>query len=111
MTSFAPTRTLLIEREIPHSPEKIWRALTEGPLIEEWLMKNDFQPVVGHRFLLSAINGSKNGSKFGRGEPFMWRRIPMYLKPLMLSANDAPEAGFEFALEHRFKKMQRTGCV
>jgi uncharacterized protein YndB with AHSA1/START domain len=33
-----------------HPPEKIWRALTEGALIEEWLMKNDFQPVVGHRF-------------------------------------------------------------
>jgi uncharacterized protein YndB with AHSA1/START domain len=44
------TRTLVIEREMPHSPEKIWRALTEGSLIEEWLMANDFQPVVGHRF-------------------------------------------------------------
>jgi uncharacterized protein YndB with AHSA1/START domain len=44
------TRALVVEREMPHSPEKIWRALTEGPLIEEWLMKNDFQPRVGHRF-------------------------------------------------------------
>jgi uncharacterized protein YndB with AHSA1/START domain len=35
---------------MPHPPEKIWRALTQGPLIEEWLMKNDFQPVVGHKF-------------------------------------------------------------
>jgi len=26
------------------------RALTQGPLIEAWLMKNDFQPVVGLRF-------------------------------------------------------------
>jgi uncharacterized protein YndB with AHSA1/START domain len=26
------------------------RALTQGPLIEAWLMKNDFQPVIGHRF-------------------------------------------------------------
>jgi uncharacterized protein YndB with AHSA1/START domain len=50
MTSSAPTRSLVIEREMSHSPEKIWRALTEGSLIEEWLMKNDFQPVVGHRF-------------------------------------------------------------
>ncbi|MFZ0922275.1 MAG: SRPBCC domain-containing protein [Candidatus Acidiferrales bacterium] len=50
MTNTAPTRTVVIEREMPHPPEKIWRALTEGPLIEEWLMKNDFQPVVGHRF-------------------------------------------------------------
>jgi uncharacterized protein YndB with AHSA1/START domain len=50
MTDTAPTRTLVIEREMPHPPEKIWRALTEGQLIEEWLMTNDLQPVVGHRF-------------------------------------------------------------
>src|SRR5580658_4590169 len=50
MTDPAPTRTLVIEREMPHPPEKIWRALTEGQLIEEWLLKNDFRPIVGHRF-------------------------------------------------------------
>jgi uncharacterized protein YndB with AHSA1/START domain len=50
VTNTAPTRTLVIEREMAHPPEKIWRALTQGPLIEEWLLKNDFQPVVGHRF-------------------------------------------------------------
>jgi uncharacterized protein YndB with AHSA1/START domain len=44
------TRSLVIERELPHPPEKIWRALTQGALIEAWLMQNDFQPVVGHRF-------------------------------------------------------------
>jgi uncharacterized protein YndB with AHSA1/START domain len=46
----AATRSIVVEREMPHPAEKIWRALTQGPLIEEWLMKNDFQPVVGHRF-------------------------------------------------------------
>jgi uncharacterized protein YndB with AHSA1/START domain len=46
----AATRALVIEREMPHPLEKVWRALTQGPLIEAWLMKNDFQPVVGHRF-------------------------------------------------------------
>lgn len=44
------TRSLVIEKEMPHPPEKVWRALTEGPLIKEWLMDNDFQPVVGHSF-------------------------------------------------------------
>lgn len=44
------TRSLVIEKEFPHPPEKIWRALTEGPLIKQWLMDNDFQPVVGHKF-------------------------------------------------------------
>jgi uncharacterized protein YndB with AHSA1/START domain len=44
------THTVVIEREMPYPPEKIWRALTEGPLIKEWLMDNDFAPVVGHDF-------------------------------------------------------------
>jgi uncharacterized protein YndB with AHSA1/START domain len=44
------TRTLVIERVFPHPPEKLWRALTENPLIAQWLMKNDFEPVVGRKF-------------------------------------------------------------
>jgi uncharacterized protein YndB with AHSA1/START domain len=54
MTEAAPTRTLVIEREMPHPPEKVWRALTEGALLTEWLMTNDFEPVVGHRFTFRA---------------------------------------------------------
>lgn len=46
------TRTVVIERELAHPPEKLWRALTQPHLIEEWLMKNDFAPTVGHRFNL-----------------------------------------------------------
>lgn len=46
------TRSAIVEREFPHPPEKLWRALTQPHLIEEWLMKNDFKPVVGHSFNL-----------------------------------------------------------
>jgi uncharacterized protein YndB with AHSA1/START domain len=49
MTAVA-TRSVVIEKELPHPREKIWRALTQGPLMKEWLMENDFQPVVGHKF-------------------------------------------------------------
>lgn len=53
MTSIATeTRSVIVEREIAYPPEKIWRALTQPHLIEEWLMKNDFVPVTGHRFNL-----------------------------------------------------------
>jgi uncharacterized protein YndB with AHSA1/START domain len=31
-------------------PEKVWEALTDPELLARWLMKNDFRPVVGHRF-------------------------------------------------------------
>ena len=46
------TRSVIVEREMPHAPEKLWRALTQPHLIAEWLMKNDFVPTVGHRFNL-----------------------------------------------------------
>jgi uncharacterized protein YndB with AHSA1/START domain len=52
------TLSVVLEREIPHPPEKIWRALTQPHLIEAWLMKNDFSPVVDHRFSLNADWGS-----------------------------------------------------
>jgi uncharacterized protein YndB with AHSA1/START domain len=52
------TRSVIVERDIPFPAEKIWRALTQPHLIEEWLMKNDFKPVVDHRFSLSADWGS-----------------------------------------------------
>jgi uncharacterized protein YndB with AHSA1/START domain len=44
------TRSVVIERVMPHPPEKVWRALTQMPLLEEWLLPNEFQPVTGHRF-------------------------------------------------------------
>lgn len=43
-------RSLVIEKELAHPVGKIWRALTQGALIKEWLMDNDFQPEVGHKF-------------------------------------------------------------
>lgn len=42
--------TLVLERVFPHPPEKLWRALTESPLVAEWLLNNDFEPSIGHRF-------------------------------------------------------------
>jgi len=52
ISTAAETRSVVVEREFPHPPEKLWRALTQPHLIEEWLMKNDFKPNVGHRFNL-----------------------------------------------------------
>ena len=52
------TLTATVEREIPFPPEKIWRALTQPHLIQEWLMKSDFVPAVDHRFSFRADWGS-----------------------------------------------------
>jgi uncharacterized protein YndB with AHSA1/START domain len=48
------TLSVVIERELPHPPEKIWRALTQPHLVKEWLMDNDIAPALDHRFSLRA---------------------------------------------------------
>jgi uncharacterized protein YndB with AHSA1/START domain len=53
-TTDTATRSVVIKRELPHAPAKVWRALTEGALLTEWLMTNDFRPEVGHRFTFRA---------------------------------------------------------
>jgi uncharacterized protein YndB with AHSA1/START domain len=34
----------------PHPPAAVWDYLTKPELMEQWLMKNDFQPIVGLDF-------------------------------------------------------------
>lgn len=45
---------LLFEVRYPHTPERVWRALTDPKALAAWLMPNDFAPVVGHRFTFRA---------------------------------------------------------
>lgn len=47
------------------SPPEVWEYLTKPELIEQWLMKNDFIPIVGHKFRFTFI--AKPGSKY-KGE-------------------------------------------
>jgi uncharacterized protein YndB with AHSA1/START domain len=50
-------RSVGFVRVFAYPAERIWRALTQPHLIEEWLMKNDFKPTVGHRFNLRGEGG------------------------------------------------------
>ena len=52
------TLAVTVEREVPYPPEKIWRALTQPHLLEEWLMKNDFVLSVDHHFSFRADWGA-----------------------------------------------------
>lgn len=48
------TKSVVVERELPVPPEKLWRALTQPHLIADWLMQNDFVLTAGHRFRFTA---------------------------------------------------------
>lgn len=52
------TRSVVLERELPAPPEKIWRALTQPHLLKEWLMKTNFEAVVDHPFTFTGDWGS-----------------------------------------------------
>ena len=43
-------RAVILEQEYPYPPDRVWRALTDSKALAEWLMPNDFQPKVGHKF-------------------------------------------------------------
>lgn len=49
-----------MQKEIKHSwffshpLETIWEYLTNSDLLSQWLMKNDFKPVVGQKFMFTA---------------------------------------------------------
>jgi uncharacterized protein YndB with AHSA1/START domain len=59
MSVATDTRSIVVERLMPHPPEKVWRALTSAPLMSEWLMQTDFEPVLGRRFTFRSepVNG------------------------------------------------------
>ena len=86
------TRSIVVERSLNHSPEKVWRALTDGAIIGEWLMRTDFQPVVGHRFTFRA-DPAPNWSGVTEGEVlevipykrlmYSWRTVGAATDPLL----------------------------
>lgn len=61
MTTNDDLTRIEVDQYFPHAPSKIWRALTTPELMAQWLMPNDFQPVVGHQFTFRARPVSKTG--------------------------------------------------
>lgn len=47
-------KSILVERTMPWTPEKIWLALITADVLGRWLMRSDFQPVIGHHFQFHA---------------------------------------------------------
>jgi uncharacterized protein YndB with AHSA1/START domain len=83
------TRTAIVERTFAHPPEKLWRALTQPQLLEDWLMKNDFAPVVGHQFRLRGDWGGVLDCEVLAVEPYT------RLSYTWNFANDDPAYGLE----------------
>ncbi len=111
MTIATPqTRSVVVEREIAHPPEKLWRALTQPHLIAEWLMRNDFEPVVGRRFTLSGDWGGVECDVLavepGKALTYTWNHVhddPLYDLRSVVSFTLTPTASGTLL------RMEQTG--
>lgn len=52
------------------SPQEVWEYLTKPELIEQWLMKSDFQPIPGHKFCFTSPNGMEHYCEVLEIKPF-----------------------------------------
>src|ERR1700761_1662691 len=52
------------------SPREVWEFLTQPDLLEQWLGKTDFQPVVGHKFQFASPYGNHSSCEVLEVEPF-----------------------------------------
>jgi uncharacterized protein YndB with AHSA1/START domain len=59
-TAQSQTETISFEFDLRHSPEKVWRALTDPALLAEWLLPNfdlELEPGAAFRFKTQAYPG------------------------------------------------------
>ena len=49
------SHTIAIDQFLPYPPARVWRALTDSALLARWLMLNDFELKVGHRFTFKGM--------------------------------------------------------
>ena len=53
-----------------HPPEDVWEYLTRSELLEQWLGKMDFKPIVGHKFEVPTKTGTTTKCEVTEVVPF-----------------------------------------
>ena len=61
------------------SPQEVWEYLTKPELLAQWLMKSDFQPILGHKFCFTSPKGMEHYCEVLEIKPFIrlsysWQR-------------------------------------
>jgi uncharacterized protein YndB with AHSA1/START domain len=52
------------------SPQEVWEYLTKPELLEQWLGKTDFQPIMGHKFRFISPYGNDSYCEILEVRPF-----------------------------------------
>jgi uncharacterized protein YndB with AHSA1/START domain len=122
-------RNLNIEVFYPYPPQRVWQVITNRRALAAWLMENDFEPRVGHKFRFQqsqfeqGINSPANDSSILPGlnesidcevieldEPkrlaYTWRDKLMHQPSIVTWTLDAVDGGTRLQLKHQVLQHQ-----
>lgn len=96
--------TIEVDEFLPYPPARVWKALTSRDLIAAWMVPNDFELRVGHRFTLDMQNWGITSCEVLAFEPcvmlqYSWRNGP--LDTVVTWRLVAEGTGTRLLLEHR----------
>lgn len=93
----------------PYPPERVWRVITNSRALAAWLMENDFEPRIGHKFRFhtepqQGINNTIYCEVIKLDEPrclsYTWRSSFMCQPTVVTWTLLSVEGGTKLQLEH-----------
>ena len=103
------TQTVKIDIFYPYPPEKVWTVLTNRRALAAWLMENDFEPCLGHKFQfyadsLPGLQRKIECEVIELDEPhrlvYTWREPPTVEPSLVIWTLIAVDGGTQLQLKH-----------
>ena len=93
----------------PHPPERVWRVLTHRQALAAWLMENDFEPCLGHKFQfynpllpgLEVIDCEVIALDAPKRLVYTWQERQMPHPSIVTWTLDPVQGGTQLKLEHR----------
>jgi uncharacterized protein YndB with AHSA1/START domain len=94
----------------PHPPLRVWKALTDRSALAAWMMENDFEPQLGHKFRFqsdphSGLETTIHCEVIEVDEPkrlvYTWQDSPTHKPCLVIWTLTPVEGGTQLHLEHQ----------
>lgn len=103
-------RDIKTEVFYPYPPQQVWQVLTNRRALAAWLMDNDFEPRVGHKFRfqtrsLPGLDGTIDCEVIELDEPrrlcYTWQDSLMRQPSIVTWTLEPADGGTRLQLEHR----------
>lgn len=108
-------RTIKTQVFYPYPPQRIWQVLTERRALSAWLMDNDFEPRVGHKFRFQhstspGLDGTIHCEVIELAQPkclsYTWQDSLMHQPSIVTWTLEPVDGGTRLQLEHRNLQCQ-----